>query len=106
MATRPYEERRETLRIATEATATLRTYQGDILDAQMVDVSAGGAMLTIEDDIARGEEVTFLSRGVEVVATVAWVTPGNCGLSFHRRLQLGEVALLTRKGRRSLVTNG
>ena len=105
MASQPYDDRRASLRIAADTPAILRGGVGET-HGRLVDVSAGGAMVAVEGPVPRGAEVTLEARGLEVVATVAWETPGQCGLSFHRRLHLGEVALLTRKGRRALVANG
>ncbi len=93
-------ERRIDDRHDVDLAVTVRAYRVSPIEARMVDLSAGGAMVSLESDaIVRGDEILIAARGIELVATVAWSTEGFCGIAFHRKLAAAEVSAFRKAGR-------
>jgi hypothetical protein len=93
-------ERRIDDRHDVDLPVTVRAYRVSPIDARMVDVSAGGAMVSlVSDAIGRGDEVLIAARGIELVATIAWATDGFAGIAFHRKLAAAEVTAFRKAGR-------
>jgi hypothetical protein len=94
------DERRLETRHAVDVPVTVRAYRVSPIDARMVDLSSGGAMITWESEVVgRGDEILLATHGLELVATIAWATDDFCGLAFHRRLNTAEMAALRKAGR-------
>ena len=93
-------ERRTDDRHDVDLAVTVRAYRVSPIEARMVDVSAGGAMVSLESDaVGRGDEILIAARGIELVATIAWATDGFCGLAFHRKLAAAEVTAFRKAGK-------
>ncbi len=93
-------DRRTEDRHDVDLPVTVRAYRVSPIDARMVDVSSGGAMVSLASDaVGRGDEVLIAAHGIEVVATIAWATDGFCGIAFHRKLMAAEMSALRKSGR-------
>lgn len=61
----------------------LRTWDGSILDCTILDMSAGGAKVRLEQPVVPGELVTLMSRRFGMrPARVAWMEDLIIGLQF------------------------
>ena len=88
-------ERRTDERFEVRLPATVRAYRLPTLEASLVDVSAGGAMIEADPSVyGIGEEVSFGAARIELVATIAWARGRFIGLAFHRRLAPHELGAL------------
>ena len=94
------DERRTDDRHGVDLPVTVRAYRVTPIEARMVDISAGGAMVSLDSDaVGRGDEILIAAGGIELVATIAWATDGFCGVAFHRKLAGAEMAALRKTGR-------
>lgn len=89
-------ERRGAERLAVNLDVLIHPYRATPILCLMHDVSTGGALLTTYAPcgLTPGDEVLVEADSMEMVATIAWMTDGSCGIRFHRRLYPSEVDAL------------
>jgi hypothetical protein len=79
----PSPDRRRFRRSDVIWAARVQTASGTRIECEVLDLSAAGAKLHLDQPLAAGELVTFISpRFDPVSAKVAWVADGHVGLEF------------------------
>lgn len=83
------DDSRERERHSAEGQRCRATYQGRPFDAEVVNLSGGGAMIAASFSPDVGEHLDLhLGEGGDIECVVRWVKPGRMGLEFAHETQL------------------
>lgn len=83
-------------RYRTEFPTVLTTPVGK-LKITVNDVNETGALVTLKEQLARGQKVEMMVLNQRITAVVQWAMRGKCGITFRPHLSIAQVDLLRYK---------